>query len=511
MNSIAYVNANVIPMENGERHSAVFIHNGIVAALSSDEVIAEAAKQAGVTPIDAKGATILPGLFDDHVHVMITGQNASGIDLFDAGSIANVIALLKEREKTLPEGQWVFGKRLDESRLIEGRPPTMQELDVIDRPVFLSDRGGHYTVVNSAGYRLLEIEDDTTGVRKGEDNKPNGRLQDEANAQSRARFLNSWSEEQLKDAVRYTANLAVSKGITTINAIEGLGNEADQDVDRLLAMADELPIDVKIFWSTTDVNKVVARGLDTWGADILLDGSIGSRTAAFSEKYEDGDTCGYLNYTDEQVETWVEQAVVRGLGISFHCIGELAIHQALNAMEKVLNKYPEKRHSHRFRLDHFGFPTQEDIERCGRLGVMVSTQPSFTFLRGGPGTVYRSRLGERRERGGYPSRRLLDAGVTLGGGSDSDITPMDALLGMHAAVNQPYPENAVTPFEAVRMFTIDAAKVCYMDHIKGSLEVGKQGDLVVLSDDPMTCDPRKIRDIKVLTTVFKGKVVFEAE
>jgi len=511
MNSIAYVNANVIPMENGERHAAVFIHNGIVAAVGSDDVIAAAARQAGVTPIDAKGATILPAFFDDHVHVMITGQNASGVDLFDAGSVEGVLRLLKEREKTLPEGQWVFGKRLDESRLAEGRPPTMRELDAIAHPVFLSDRGGHYTVVNAEGYRLLGISDDTKGVRKGADGLPSGRLQDEANAQSRARFLNTWSEEQLRDAVRYTAKLAVSKGITTINAVEGLGSEADGDVDRLLAMAEELPLDVKIFWSTTDVSKIVARGLDTWGADILLDGSIGSRTAAFSEKYEDADTCGYLNYTDEQVEEWVEQAVVRDLCISFHCIGELAIRQALNAMEKVLSRHPEKRNCHRLRLDHFGFPAQEDIERCGRLGIRVSTQPSFTFLRGGPGTVYRARLGERRERGGYPSRRLLDAGVILGGGSDSDITPMDALLGIHAAVNQPYPENAVTPFEAVRMFTIDAAKVCFMDNVKGSLKAGKQGDLVVLSDDPMTCDPRKIRDIKVLATVYKGNVVYEAE
>ncbi|MGI6152147.1 MAG: amidohydrolase [Christensenellales bacterium] len=510
MNSIAYVNANVIPMENGARHSAILIHNGIIAALGGDDEIVAAAKRVAVTPIDAKGATILPGLFDDHVHVMITGQNAAGIDLFDAGSIPKVIERLKGREKTLPEGQWVFGKQLDESRLKEGRPPTMDELDVIGHPVFLSDRGGHYTVVNTAGYRLLGIADGTPGVRKDADGRPNGRLQDEANAQSRARFLSTWSEDQRKDVVRYTANLAVSKGITTINAIEGLGSdEADQDINRLLSMAKELPLDVKIFWSTTDVDKIVKKGLDTWGGDILLDGSIGSRTAAFSEKYEDGDTCGYLNYSDEQVEAWVEQALIRDLCLSFHCIGELAIRQALDAMEKVLNKYPEKRHTHRLRLDHFGFPTQRDIHRCGALGVRVSTQPAFTFLRGGPETVYRSRLGERRERGGYPSRRLLDAGVILGGGSDSDITPMDALLGIHAAVNQPYPENAITPYEAVRMFTIDAAKVCFLDDQKGSLKVGKQGDLAVLSDDPMTCDPRKIRDIKVLTTVYKGRIVYE--
>ncbi|MGI6151561.1 MAG: amidohydrolase, partial [Christensenellales bacterium] len=291
---------------------------------------------------------------------------------------------------------------------------------------------------------------------------------------------------------------------------EGL-DSSDEDIPIIHAVAPELPVDMPIFWCTPDAQKAVDMGFDMWGGDILLDGSIGSRTAAFSEKYEDADTCGYLNYSDEQVLAWVEEALRHDLGISFHCIGELAMTQALDAVEQALAKYPGKRANHRLRLEHFGFPTQRDIDRCGALGVRVSTQPAFTFLRGGPGTVYRARLGERRERAGYPLRRLLDAGVVLGGGSDSDVTPMDALLGIHAAVNQPYPENAVTPYEAVRMYTIDAAKVSFMEDTKGSLKVGKQGDLVVLSDDPMTVHPKKIRDIKVLATIHKGKVVFEGK
>jgi predicted amidohydrolase YtcJ len=121
MNSIAYINANVIPMEDGARHCAVFVKDGRIAMLGTDDQIAAAAKAVGVVPIDAKGATILPGFFDCHVHALTTGMNASGVDLYDCRDIGELVALLKEEEARLSEGQWVFGKRLDESRLKEGR------------------------------------------------------------------------------------------------------------------------------------------------------------------------------------------------------------------------------------------------------------------------------------------------------------------------------------------------------------------------------------------------------
>ena len=103
---------------------------------------------------------------------------------------------------------------------------------------------------------------------------------------------------------------------------------------------------------------------------------------------------------------------------------------------------------------------------------------------------------------------MLDAGLCLGGGSDSDITPMDALLGIHAAVNPPYPENAVTPYEAVRMYTSDAAKNAWEDGWKGTLTEGKQADMVVLSADPLTVNPQTIKDIEILGTIRKGKLVY---
>ena len=134
MNSLAFINANVIPMEGYDRHRAILIQDGRIAALGTDDEIAALAGAAGVTPVDAQGATILPGFYDCHAHTTLTGFGALGIDLYDSGDIATVLEQLREADKTWEPGRWLFGKRLDEFRLREGRPPVMAELDAIPKP-----------------------------------------------------------------------------------------------------------------------------------------------------------------------------------------------------------------------------------------------------------------------------------------------------------------------------------------------------------------------------------------
>nr|MCR4892092.1 amidohydrolase family protein [Lachnospiraceae bacterium] len=314
--------------------------------------------------------------------------------------------------------------------------------------------------------------------------------------------------EEVLEAMRYTGELALTKGITTIHAQEGF-TAADPAVPLLIENMDNFPVDLVIWWCMMpDPDDPICRKTGILGGDIMLDGSIGSRTASFTEKYEDGDGCGYLNFSDEDVYAFVEAGIMRDLAMSFHAIGEGGVHQALNAYEDILSKHPEKKDSARLRLEHFGWVMEEDMARAARLGVRISTQPAFTYLRGGPGSIYRSRLGEAREKAGYSLRRMLDYGLCVGGGSDSDITPLDSLLGIHAAVNQPYPENSVTPYEALRMYTSEGARSGWEDDFKGRLIPGFQADMTILGDDPLTCNPGAIKDIPVLATVRKGQIVY---
>ncbi len=506
MGNIALINGNVIPMDGRKRFSAVLAVDGKIAAVGSDAEILEAAKEAGVDAIDLNGATVLPGFHDCHAHLSMTGCNAQGINMYDAKDIPEMIERLKEADATWPKDRWLFGKRLDEALLSEKRPPTMEELDMFDRPVYISDRGGHYVVVNRAAYDALGITDDVVGVRKDENGKPNGRLQDDANKIARAGF--PWTEEQILEAMKWTANEALKKGITTIHAQEG-ATEDDPAVRLLAEHKDEFPVDLLVFWFMMPENdSELAKKIGNLGGDVLLDGSIGSRTAAFFDNYCDGDGNGYLNYDVDRVNDFVEAGVMQDLGMSFHVIGERAAWTALNAYERALELHPEKKGKAKLRLEHFGWQIESDFARAAAMDVRISTQPAFTYLRGGAGSVYRSRLGEEREKRGYPLRQMLDAGLCVGGGSDSDISPMDALLGIHAAVNPPYPENAVTPYEAVRMYTSEGAKSGWEDDYKGKLIAGMQADMVVLDADPMTVNPQTIKDITVKGTIRKGDLVY---
>ncbi|MBR0382889.1 MAG: amidohydrolase [Eubacterium sp.] len=509
MGSIALINGKIIPMDGRKRFSAVLAVDGRILMTGTDEEIRKAADQAGTEVIDLKGKVVLPGLHDCHAHLSLTGFDAQGINMYDAKDIPEVIARLQEAYDSQDPSRWLFGQRIDEGLLAEKRPPTMEELDVFDRPVFISDRGGHYVLVNRLAFDALRIDEDMEGVRKDGKGRLTGRLQDVANKTARNRF--PWTKEQTIEAMRWTAQQAIKKGITTIHAQEGFTKE-DPAVPLLLENLEDFPVDLVIFWCMMpDADEPMCRKTGVLGGDIMLDGSIGSRTAAFTRPYEDGDGCGYLNFSDDQVFTFVEEGVKRDLIMSFHTIGEKGISQALDAYEKALACHPDKKGIAKLRLEHFGWPSERDMERAARMGVRISTQPPFTYLRGGPESIYRSRLGEEREKAGYPLRRMLDHGLCVGGGSDSDITPLDSILGIHAAVNPPYPENAVTPYEAVRMYTSEGAKSGWEEDFKGKLIPGMQADMVVLDADPMTVDPHKIKDIQVLMTIRKGNVVYRKQ
>lgn len=245
MGNIALINGNVIPMDGRKRYSAVLSIDGKIALTGSDEEVQKAAKEASVEVIDVKGATVLPGFHDCHAHLSLTGFDAQGINMYDAKDIPEVIDRLKEADETWEKDRWLFGQRLDEGLLSEKRPPTMEELDMFDRPVFISDRGGHYVVVNRAAFDALGMEEEMNGVRKGPDGKPNGRLQDAANKKARNGF--PWTKEQTLEAMEWTAKEALKKGITTIHAQEGFTKD-DPAVPLLMEHMDDFPVDLVIFW-----------------------------------------------------------------------------------------------------------------------------------------------------------------------------------------------------------------------------------------------------------------------
>lgn len=416
---------------------------------------------------------------------------------------------MAERAKTQKEG-WLSGVRLDESRLEEKRSPTAAEIDAVipDRMVFLADRGLHYTQLNSAAYKAIGFSGSEPGIVVDDKGCPTGRVHGEANAKAKAFYNDAVEDSQRAEAIRLVADRAVAKGVTTIHAMEGGALFSDADVPVFADIHDSLPLDIIVYWDTFDLEAIAKSGYPAMGTDILLDGSIGSRTAAFDAPYsDDPTTCGLLYYDDEFIFETVDKAISMGLQTGFHSIGQRGIRQSLDALEASLKKHPRK--DHRYRIEHFGFPDEQDIVRAKKLGAIISTQPAFSYTRGGPGSVYNLRTGDEREQNAYNLRRWADEGLILCGGSDSSVTPIDPILGIHAAVNPPYPKNALTPIEALSMFTINGAFAAFEEKVKGSLSPGKYGDITVLSEDPLEVAPDTIKDIQVEMTIVRGTVVYQ--
>jgi predicted amidohydrolase YtcJ len=244
------------------------------------------------------------------------------------------------------------------------------------------------------------------------------------------------------------------------------------------------------------------------GGDIWLDGALGAHTAALVEPYADEpQEQGLLYYTAEQIEPFIRQCLAEGIQVGFHAIGDRAIEQILSAFEAVIKDgaVPDRL----FRIDHFGIPTKEHIHRAADIGVVISTQPTFPYLRGGLGSVYESRLGKKRLRRAYPLRELIDAGLLVAGASDSNVLPAEVMLGIHSAVNHPYAFQRLTVDEAVRLYTLNAARMEFEENSRGSLSAGKAGDLIVLDANPYEVDTSRIRDIKVTMTIVNGVAVYD--
>jgi predicted amidohydrolase YtcJ len=300
---------------------------------------------------------------------------------------------------------------------------------------------------------------------------------------------------------------AHSVGITTLHALEGGSTGDDAAAEAFLARLNSLPLRIVFFYQTTDVQKVVELGLPRIGGCILLDGDIGPHTAALSQPYADAPECrGTLYYSQEQIDAFVLQAHEQGLQVTMHAVGDAAVQQALDAYKRALSAYP--RDDHRHRIEHCEVIREDQIELARQLGVALAIQPPFNHY--WPHTEYYSTLGQERAWKADPVRTLVRAGLLIAGGSDSTVTPLGPLIGIHAAVNHTNPAERVSIQEALELYTVNAARIAFQESDRGSLHVGKLGDFVVLGEDPFEVDPGHIRDIPVEMTVIGGDIAYQA-
>jgi predicted amidohydrolase YtcJ len=260
---------------------------------------------------------------------------------------------------------------------------------------------------------------------------------------------------------------------------------------------------------------------DEWlrigGVKGYVDGSLGSSTALFYEPYaDDAKTSGvYASEAIplEKLESRVAAADAAGLQVEVHAIGDRANAELLDVFERVAKKNGTK--DRRFRIEHAQHLRRRDIPRFAKLGVIASMQPYHAI---DDGRWAERRIGLERCRTTYAFRSLLDAGAVLAFGSDWDVAPLSPIAGIDAAVNRRtldgknargwIPEQKIGAEEALRAYTLTAARAGFAEKKKGSLAVGMLADFVVLSRDVLSIPPGEIPDTRVDATVVGGRVVY---
>jgi hypothetical protein len=280
----------------------------------------------------------------------------------------------------------------------------------------------------------------------------------------------------------------------------------DAGVRALLDHAPSMPVHIVLYWQTMHVDAVRALGLPRIGGCIWVDGDMGPHTAALKQPYADQPcSCGQLYISDERLQQFVREANAANLQIALHAVGDAAVEQVLRAYRHALTDHP--RTDHRLRVEHFEIYDDDLLREAKALGVFVAIQPAFDGYFGGIQENARFLGGERAQRA--DAIATFDRhGIPSGGGSDSTVTPLGPLYGMHCAVNHTNARERVSAERALRLWTIDNARLAFEETQKGTIAPGKLADLAVLDADPLQVDPLTIKDIGVAMTIREGDITY---
>lgn len=458
--------------------------------------------------IDAKGGSVLPGFYDSNIHLMQTAFNQTRLSLREARSFSDIGDLIKEEMKQHDDGSPIIGYGLDESKLKEKKLPNRHVLDQFcrDLPVMLSRVEYHTSVLNTYGLLHYKISYTLDGIEMGEDKMPTGIVRYSANAKLREEILSDIPVSARKHALDLSTKELLRNGITTVNAMEGGYTFSDWDAEFIYMYKDLVPIDVLLFYQTTDVEMVKAKGLKRIGGSLFVDGAFGSRNAALAEAYSDRPGWkGNLYYSDDEMKGFVLACYENELQLSVHAIGERAIQQMLAAHKYAVQKTGKTGMRHR--LEHAELITLEQIAEAKKLELVLSMQPAYEYYWGGPGNMYETRVGARYKKTN-PFKGINDAGIIICGGSDSDVTPACPLIGIHAAVNHPTKAHRTDKMTAIKMFTQNGAFAVHEEDHKGTLTKGYDADIVILDRDLLSEKDERILECKVRYTIKNGNVLY---
>ena len=486
-------------------------HGKIVFAGSRKDAERLSAKET----IDYGTKAILPGFIDTHVHVIPSGIFMNGVDLSSATDIAGILDVLRDRASTTPHGEWIFGTAFQDKNIAEKRFPTRDELDQVstNHPIWICHNDIHPFSFNSCALELLHPDPAQDGICVDASGRLTGIVTDPACMSFLDNILATLSDDVLLDGCKRIDQYAISHGVTTV-----FGKDSLRVLQLREAHKDSFSVEFVPMWMSNGTRDYL--GLKMLSEDeslsskacvcVFADGSFDCYSASVIEPYENRpQEFGMLLSTRKELHDFVMSAHKLGMQVSCHAIGDHGIEQVLDVYEQVLTELPKE--DHRFRIEHFEMPTKASIKKAAALHIALGMQPLLIEIcEGMDFSGYKCFIGERAKLCS-PYRSILDAGLLVGGGTDYPVTPMEILHGAQVCMQNPNPDERITLMECLEMNTINAAKLGFLEDCKGSISVGKDADLVILSDNPFTVPLEALSQITVKETICAGNTVYTAE
>ena len=519
---------------------ALAIRDGWIVAVGSNEDV-DALIGAGTEVIELDGRFAAPGFIEGHGHYMSLGNSKTILDLNGAANWDAIVAMVAEAVQEAEPGQWIRGRGWHQEKwdsppdpAVEGNP-THASLSAVspDNPVLLGHASGHAAFANAAALALGGFDRDAEPPPGGElvrdeNGELTGLLRETAQRPVSAAFAQSESgrsaeeiEARFRREVALAAEEALSKGVTSFQD----AGSSFSTIDGLKRLEEEgaLPVRLYIMVRRASNEEMDARLPDYYmpseGDDYLtvrsikrqIDGALGSHGAWLLEPYEDMPTStGLVLETVEDITGTAHVAIKHGFQVNTHAIGDRANREVLDIYQAVFDSAGAGSDL-RWRIEHAQHVHPDDIGRFAELGVLASMQGVHATS---DAPWIPLRLGDQRaEERTYLWRSFMNAGVRINNGTDVPVEDIDPLAGFRSSVTRLtvdgsifYPEQNMTRIEALRSYTINNAIAAFEEDYKGSLEVGKLGDVVVLDRDILTVPDAELADARVDVTIVGGEV-----
>ena len=505
--------------------SALLIHDGQFLYAGDDATARSLSDQSGVkNSIDLKGACVLPGLTDAHLHLEYI---ALGLDAINAEkpTMTEVLETVADMAVRKPAGSWITGYGWNHN-VWGGQNPTAAQLDAVttDHPVCLESKSGHSAWVNSYALRLANLTADTPNPAGGEivhtpSGEPEGILLEDAVGLVKS-LIPKPSVPELTVAARQAMQQAHRVGLTGVHDMD---TPLIFSVEQALHQQGELTLRITKSIPMVYLDRAVELGLRTGLGDDMLrigsikmftDGALGPRTAWMLEGFDSAPENTGIPTTDiEDLRQAVFKANAAGFSSAIHAIGDRANREVLDIYEQAIEK--NLTGNLRNRIEHVQLLSPQDIGRLGKLKVIASMQPLHATSDMDISNLHWG----KRSASGYALKSQLQHGAVLALGSDCPVEVWDPLVGIHAAVTRRradgtpgpdgwYPEQRLSVYEAVQGYTVGPAYAAGVEDRLGKIKAGFLADCVILDQDIFSIDPMEILHCTVLGTVVGGQFVW---